>query len=117
MSPQEDKSATAVLCVIRGCSLQQQQASLDPEADGAFLFQVPLAAVQKMPVRMEAPVSLEPVPTAVTAGLGSKADTVSLVSQSCLLRGTGLRTAWDVALGCQAFKMVFSKLVFNLCSN
>jgi hypothetical protein len=50
-------------------------------------FQVPLAAVQKMLVRMEAPVSQVPMPTAVTAGLGSKADTVSLVSQSLLLRG------------------------------
>lgn len=50
-------------------------------------LQLALAAVQKTSVRMEAPVSPVPVPTAVTAGLGSKADTVSLVSQSWLLRG------------------------------
>lgn len=46
-------------------------------------FQVPLAAVQKMLVRMEAPVSQVPMPTAVTAGLGSKADTVSLPVKKC----------------------------------
>lgn len=45
--------------------------------------QVPLAAVQKTPVRMEAPVSQVPMPTAVTAGLGSKADTVSLPVKKC----------------------------------
>lgn len=44
---------------------------------------VPLAAVQKVPVRMEAPVCQVPMLTAVTASLGSKADTVSLLVRKC----------------------------------
>lgn len=61
--------------------------------------QVPLAAVQKMPVRMGAPVSQVPMPTAVTAGLGSKADTVSLVSQRQLLSGYWPQGNCDDSLG------------------